>query len=220
MFVKYTFETTATRFRFYVPEVVNKNAISIVRIGSIAAVMLGERFVYLRIRDIYVYIGPGNMFSIERGRNVRRRRNWQSFFPSSSPIPRFIPPSSSPEHRLVELFETPRALPRAPSRPLFPLYPNCLSITTFYSSPPRGSRLSKYFVILENGVSRKETDFTRERALYARLNPIFLFLPLRRFVGILTYRKSSFLFFARNHRCRQFYFYFLSWESKNWKLIS
>lgn len=99
MFVRYTFETTATRFRFYVPEVVNKNAISIVRIGSIAAVMLGERFVYLRIRDIYIYIGPGNMFSIERGRNVRRRRNWQSFFPSSSPIPRFIPPSSSPEHR-------------------------------------------------------------------------------------------------------------------------
>lgn len=56
MFVRYTFKTTATRFRFYVPEVVNKNAISIVRIGSIAAVMLGERFVYLRIRDIYIYI--------------------------------------------------------------------------------------------------------------------------------------------------------------------
>lgn len=221
---------TARHFRFFVSQVVNKNAISILRIGSIAAVMLGERFVYFTY-PIYIYIGSGNMVSMERGFETfvgRRRRNWQSFFPSSSPIPRFIPPSlpaclliswAPTENRAT--FRNPRELlPRAPSRPLFPLYPNCLSITTFYSSPlPRASRLSKYFVILENGVSRKETDFIRERALYARLNPIFLFLPPRRFVGILTHRNSSSLFIFGRNRRRQFYFYFHFSFVVEWKIL-
>lgn len=219
---------TARHFRFFVSQVVNKNAISILRIGSIAAVMLGERFVYFTYPIyIYIYIGSGNMVSMERGFETfvgRRRRNWQSFFPSSSPIPRFIPPSlpaclliswAPTENRAT--FRNPRELlPRAPSRPLFPLYPNCLSITTFYSSPlPRASRLSKYFVILENGVSRKETDFIRERALYARLNPIFLFLPPRRFVGILTHRNSSFSFHLRPELT--ILFLFLFFFRQNWR---
>lgn len=170
-------------------------------------------------RYIYIYILVLEIWSWwEEGETLvgRRRRNWQSFFPSSSPIPHFIPPSSSPEHRQNRggTFRNPASFFLARHRALYFLYiRTAFRSQPFYSSPPRGSRLSKYFVILENGVSRKETDFTRERAFYARLNPIFLFLLLPRFVGILTYRNSSSLLFGKgNHRwiviVEDFYLYF------------
>lgn len=138
--------------------------------------MLGERFVYLRISDIC--IGPGNMDG-ERAKNVGRRRNWQSFFPSSSPILRFTPPPPSSPEQSRGSFETPRA---SSSRAIAPFI-SFISELPFDHQPftllPVAVGCRSIFVILENGVSRKETDFTRERALYARLNPIFLFLLLQ-----------------------------------------
>lgn len=108
-----------------------------------------------------------------------RRRNWQSFFPHFIPLP--IPvstfnPSSSMYRQRRGTF--PWRFLRAPSRAIAPF----ISLTSELPFDhrlllfPRGSRLSKYFVIPENGVSQKETDFTPERALYARLSSIFLFL--------------------------------------------
>lgn len=105
------------------------------------------------------------------GSNRRRRSrfgaqgNWQSFLAVFSPLHygRF--------HRSLEF------LVYASKRVI-------LSLSFFYSRNafdqtlllPRGSWLSKYFVIPENGVFWEETDFIPERVLYARLSPIFLFL--------------------------------------------
>lgn len=88
------------------------------------------------------------------------------------------PPSSSPEQSRGS-FETPRA---SSSRAIAPFI-SFISELPFDHQPftllPVAVGCRSIFVILENGVSRKETDFTRERALYARLNPIFLFLLLQ-----------------------------------------
>ena len=117
----------------YVLGDVNKNAISARRIASAATVMPGERFVYLPypryifVREIWVHA------SMEVGTKHLEGRNWQSFF--SVFLPRTFPtfnltPFSNVRVNVVELSR--RRLVRAPSRPLFPLHPNCLSITSFY----------------------------------------------------------------------------------------
>lgn len=119
-------------------------------------------------------LGGGRTKHLKNG-----RRNWQSFFlrfiPLAIPVSTFNPSSSMYRQRRGTF---PWRFLRAPSRAIAPF----ISLTSELPFDhrlllfPRGSRLSKYFVIPENGVSQKETDFTPERALYARLSSIFLFL--------------------------------------------
>lgn len=119
---------------------VNKNAISMGRIASAAIVMPRERFVYLRIYDIFaqeIWIHA----SVEAGRNIWRTGEE---IDRASSLTLFLFPSlflrSTPLRRCTaNVVELSRgaffAHHRAPSRPLFPLHPNYLSITGFYFFP-------------------------------------------------------------------------------------
>lgn len=135
-------------------------------------------------KDLFTYVSQIYVLVLEiwmeRGRKtlVGEEIDRASFplHPQSCVLP--PPPPSSPEQSRGS-FETPRA---SSSRAIAPFI-SFISELPFDHQPftllPVAVGCRSIFVILENGVSRKETDFTRERALYARLNPIFLFLLLQ-----------------------------------------
>lgn len=152
--------------------------------------MLGERFVYLRISDIC--IGPGNMDG-ERAKNVGRRRNWQSFFPSSSPILRFTPPPLLISWAESWKFRNPASFFLARHRALYFLYiRTTFRSPTFYSSP-RGSRLSKYFCNPRKWCIPKGNRFHPWTRPLCTSEPDILVSASPDLSEFLTNRNSSFL---------------------------
>lgn len=147
------------------------------RIASAAIVMPRERFVYLRIYDIFVqeiWIHA----SVEVGRNIWRTGEeidrassltlslFPSLFPRSTPLRRCTA-------NVVELTRGAFfAHHRAPSRPLFPLHPNYLSITGFYFFPVA----VEVFCNPRKWCIPKGNRFHPWTRPYARLSSIFLFL--------------------------------------------